>query len=131
MINLLKQHGGVPFPGKRKRELRNLCSLPLGCHRPEKETKQNGNTLRVAIRIGSQHGPVIAHQVQQPIPTATLNGYQVPIFAGFAFASVAQSLIQTTPVAGMPLHLANIAPGVLAGDLLKTPRASQICAVFA
>jgi adenine-specific DNA-methyltransferase len=41
------------------------------------EAKQNGNMLRVAISFGPQHGPVIAHQVQEAIPTAKMNGYQV------------------------------------------------------
>ncbi|MGQ9855010.1 MAG: site-specific DNA-methyltransferase, partial [Candidatus Oleimicrobiaceae bacterium] len=86
--------------------------------------------LRVAISFGPQHGPVIAHQVQEAIPTARMNGYQVLIFAGFAFDPEAQALIQKVPVAGLQVHFANIAPDVLVGDLLKTTRASQIFTVF-
>jgi adenine-specific DNA-methyltransferase len=73
---------------------------------------------------------VIARQVQEAIPTAKMNGYQVLIFAGFAFDPEAQALIQKTPVAGLQVHFANIAPDVLVGDLLKTTRASQIFTVF-
>ena len=40
------------------------------------EAKQNGNMLRVAISFGPQHGLVIAHQVQEAIPTAKMNGYR-------------------------------------------------------
>ncbi len=86
--------------------------------------------LRVAISFGPQHGPVIAHQVQEAIPTAKMNGYQVLLFAGFAFDPEAQALIQKAPVAGLQVHFANIAPDVLVGDLLKTTRASQIFTVF-
>ncbi len=130
MINLLKQQGGVLFPGGKRLELRNIRPLNLGYLHAEAETKQNGNTLRVAISFGPQHGPVIAHQVQEAIPTAKMNGYQILIFAGFAFDPEAQALIQKVPVAGLQVHFAHIAPDVLVGDLLKTTRASQIFTVF-
>jgi adenine-specific DNA-methyltransferase len=130
MINLLKQQGGVLFPGGKKLELMNIRPLNLGYLHAEAEAKQNGNTLRVAISFGPQHGPVIAYQVQEAIPTAKMNGYQVLLFAGFAFDPEAQALIQKAPVAGLQVHFANIAPDVLVGDLLKTTRASQIFTVF-
>ncbi|MEM3432545.1 MAG: hypothetical protein QXP27_00005, partial [Candidatus Methanomethyliaceae archaeon] len=74
--------------------------------------------------------PVTAFQVQEAIPTAKVNGYEVLIFAGFSFDPEAQAFIQKAPVAGMQIHFANIAPDVLVGDLLKTTRASQIFTVF-
>jgi adenine-specific DNA-methyltransferase len=130
MIKLLKKQGGVLFPGGKKLELMNIRSLNLGYLHAEAEAKQNGNTLRVAISFGPQHGPVIAHQVQEAIPTAKMNCYQMLLFAGFAFDPEAQALIQKVPVAGLQVHFANIAPDVLVGDLLKTTRESQIFTVF-
>jgi adenine-specific DNA-methyltransferase len=130
MINLLKQQGGVLFPGGKRLELSNIRPLHLGYLHAEAETRQNGNVLRVAISFGPQHGPVIAHQVQEAIPIAKLNGYPILIFAGFAFDPEAQALIQKVPVPGLQVHFANIAPDVLVGDLLKTTRASQIFTVF-
>jgi adenine-specific DNA-methyltransferase len=130
MINLLKQQGGVLFPGGKKLELTNLRPLNLGYLHAEAEAKQNGKAVRVAVSFGPQHGPVIAHQVQEAIPTAKMNGYQMLLFAGFAFDPEAQALIQKAPVAGLQIHFANIAPDVLVGDLLKTTRASQIFTVF-
>ncbi|WP_269431619.1 DUF559 domain-containing protein [Chthonomonas calidirosea] len=130
MLNLLKQQGGVLFPGGKKMELENLRPLNLGYLHAEAEARQNGKTLRVAVSFGPQHGPVIAHQVQEAIPTARLNGYHILIFAGFAFDPEAQALIQKVPVQGLQVHFANIAPDVLVGDLLKTTRASQIFTVF-
>ena len=130
MLNLLKQQGGVLFPGGRKMELQNLRPLNIGYLHAEAETKQNGETLRVAISFGPQYGPVTALQVQEAIPTAKMNGYQVLIFAGFSFDPEAQALIQKHPVAGLQVHFANIAPDVLVGDLLKTTRASQIFTVY-
>jgi adenine-specific DNA-methyltransferase len=130
MINLLKQQGGVLFPAGKRLELQNIRPLNVGYLHAEAEARQNGNTLRVAISFGPQHGPVIALQVQEAIPTAKMNGYQVLIFAGFAFDPESQALIQKAPVAGLQVHFANIAPDVLVGDLLKTTRASQIFTVF-
>jgi len=130
MINLLKQQGGVLFPGGKRLELENLRPLNLGYLHAEAEARQNGNTLRVAISFGPQHGPVIAHQVQEAIPTAKMNGYQMLIFAGFAFDPEAQALIQKAPVTGLQVHFATVSPDVLVGDLLKTTRASQIFTVF-
>ncbi|ASV76068.1 putative DNA methylase [Thermogutta terrifontis] len=130
MINLLKQQGGVLFPGGKRLELQGLRPLNLGYLHAEAEAGQNGEALRVAISFGPQHGPVIAHQVQEAIPTAKMNGYQVLIVAGFAFDPEAQALIQKAPVAGLQVHFANISPDVLVGDLLKTTRASQIFTVF-
>ncbi len=130
MIALLKQQGGVLFPGGKKLELTNIRPLNLGYLHAEAEAKQDGGVLRVAISFGPQHGPVIAHQVHEAIPTAKMNGYQILIFAGFAFDPEAQAFIQKAPVAGLHVHFANIAPDVLVGDLLKTTRASQIFTVF-
>jgi len=55
--------------------------------------------------------------VQEAIPTARMNAYDVLIFAGFSFDPEAQALIQKVPVAGLQVHFANIAPDVLVGDL--------------
>ena len=130
MINLLKQHGGILFPGGKKLELQDIRPLNLGSLHAEAEARQNDNILRVAISFGPQHGPVTAFQVQEAVRTAKLNGYHILIFAGFAFDPEAQALIQKAPVAGLQVHFANVSPDVLVGDLLKTTRASQIFTVF-
>jgi len=130
MINLLKKQGGVLFPGNKRLELANIRPLNLGYLHAEDEATQEGASVRVALSFGPQHGPVTARQVQEAIPTAKLNGYQLLIFAGFAFDPEAQAILQKTPVAGLQVHFATIAPDVLVGDLLKTTRASQIFTVF-
>jgi len=130
MINLLRRQGSVLFPRGNKLELTNLRRLSVGLLHAEAEARQNGKVVRVAVSFGPQHGPVVAHQVQEAIPTARVNGYQILLFAGFAFDPEAQALIQKAPVAGLQVHFANIAPDVLVGDLLKTTRASQIFSVF-
>ena len=130
MLNLLKQQGGVIFPGGKKLELQDLRPLNVGQLHVEGETKQDEKELRVAISFGPPHGPVTAFQVQEAIPTAKMNAYDMLIFAGFSFDPEAQALIQKAPVPGLQVHFANISPDVLVGDLLKTTRASQIFTVF-
>jgi adenine-specific DNA-methyltransferase len=130
MINLLKKQGGVLFPGNKRLELANIRPLNLGYLHAEAEATQEGASVRVALSFGPQHGPVTARQVQEATRTAMLKGYQLLIFAGFAFDPEAQALLQKAPVAGLQVHFATIAPDVLVGDLLKTTRASQIFTVF-
>jgi adenine-specific DNA-methyltransferase len=130
MINLLKQQGSILFPGGKKLELKNIRTAQLGYIHAEAEANQNGDTMRVAISFGPKHGPLVAHQVLEAIPVAKANGYNILIFAGFAFDPEAQSLIQKVPVKGLQVQFANISPDVLVGDLLKTTRASQIFSVF-
>jgi adenine-specific DNA-methyltransferase len=129
MISLLKQQGGVIFPGGRRMALQSVRPLSIGMLHAEAEAGQNGKTLRVAISFGPQYGPVTAMQVQETIPTAQLNGYDALIFAGFSFDPEAQALLQKQPVK-LQVHFANVAPDVLVGDLLKTNRASQIFTAF-
>ena len=139
MLNVLQQQGHVLFPGGKKMPLQNLRPLNVGLLHAEAETPPpqpstvgggSEKRLRVAISFGPQHGPVTAFQVQEAIPTARMNGYDVLIFAGFSFDPEAQALVQRAPVKGLQIHFANIAPDVLVGDLLKTSRASQIFSVF-
>jgi adenine-specific DNA-methyltransferase len=130
MINLLNQQRSVLFPGGRKLVLENVRALNLGYLHAEAEARQNGKALRVAVSFGPQYGPVTAFQVQEAIPTARMNGYDVLIFAGFSYDPEAQVLIQKAPVIGLQVHFANVAPDVLVGDLLKTGRASQLFTVY-
>lgn len=132
MLNLLKQQGGVLFPGGKRMELQNLRPLNVGYLHAEGETRQNGGSVRVALSFGPQYGPVTATQANEAIQTAKLNAYPVLILAGFSIEAEAQAFVQKAQelVRGLTIHFANIAPDVLVGDLLKTTRASQIFTVF-
>lgn len=132
MLNLLKQQGGILFPGGKKMELENLRILNLGILHAEGETKQNGKKGRVAISFGPQYGPLTATQANEAIQIAKLNAYDSLVLAGFSFEAEAQAFVQKAKdlVKGLNIHFANIAPDVLVGDLLKTTRASQIFTVF-
>ena len=131
MINLLKQQGGVIFPGGKKMNFTNLrAATTPGFIHAEAETEQNGSTLKVALSFGPKHGPLTAYQVQEATRSAYMKAYNVLIFAGFSYDPEAQALIEETEVKELEVHFANIAPDVLVGDLLKTTRASQIFTVF-
>jgi len=130
MVNLLKQQGGVLFPGGKKLELMNIRPLNLGYLHAAAEAQQNGNDLRVAISFGPQHGPITGVQADEAIRTARRAGYDILILAGFAIEAAAQALTQEVSFHDFSVHFANIAPDVLVGDLLKTTRASQIFTVF-
>jgi adenine-specific DNA-methyltransferase len=138
MITLLKQQGGVLFPGGKRMELQNIRPLPLGYLHAEAETTQEGETLRVAISFGPQYGPVTAIQTDEAIRTARRTGYDILVLAGFSIEAPAQALVQETPIPGLSVHFANVSADVLMEveeaqgkvSLLKTTRASQIFTVF-
>jgi adenine-specific DNA-methyltransferase len=138
MINLLKQQGGVLFPGGKKLELTNLRPLNVGLLHAEAEAKQNGKAVRVAVTFGPQYGPVTAIQTDEAIRTARRAGYDILILAGFGIEASAQAIVQEATIPGLHVHFANVAADVLMEveeaqgkvSLLKTTRASQIFTVF-
>lgn len=129
MIELLRK-AGIVFPGGKKLVLENLRPLQLGWLHAEAEAGQNGKALRVAVSFGPRHGPVAAIQTNEATQTASVNGYNVLVLAGFAIDPEAQAFIQKNPVRNLTIHFANVNPDVLVGDLLKTSRASQLFTVF-
>lgn len=71
-----------------------------------------------------------AIQTHEAAQTASVNGYDVLVLAGFSVDPEAQAFIQKTPIKNLTIHFANVNPDVLVGDLLKTSRASQLFTVF-
>jgi adenine-specific DNA-methyltransferase len=130
MIELLRK-AGVVFPGGKKLMLENLRPLGVGWLHAEAEAKQNGEKARrVAVSFGPRHGPITAIQTHEASQTASVNGYDVLVLAGFSVDPEAQAFIQKTPIKNLTIHFANVNPDVLVGDLLKTSRASQLFTVF-
>jgi adenine-specific DNA-methyltransferase len=140
MIELLRK-AGVNFPGGKKLLLDNLRHLGVGWLHAEAEAQggvaagspRHGEVkspLRVAVSFGPRHGPVTAIQTHEAAQTASVNGYDVLVLAGFSVDPEAQAFIQKTPVKNLAIHFANVNPDVLVGDLLKTSRASQLFTVF-
>jgi adenine-specific DNA-methyltransferase len=129
MIELLRK-AGVVFSGGKKLALENLRPVSLGWLHAEGEAKQNGKPLRVDVSFGPRHGPITAIQTNEAAQTASVNGYDALILAGFAIDPEAQAFIQKNPLRSLTIHFANVNPDVLVGDLLKTSRASQLFTVF-
>ena len=142
MIELLRK-AGVNFPGSKKLLLVNLRPLGVGWLHAEAEAQggvgasgarpsqaERRSALRVAVSFGPRHGPVTAIQTHEAAQTASVNGYDVLVLAGFSVDPEAQAFIQKTPIKNLIIHFANVNPDVLVGDLLKTSRASQLFTVF-
>ena len=130
MIEQLRQVGYVLFPGGRKMELNNIRPVNIGMIHAEAETEENGAVKRVAISFGPQYGPITVTQVNEGIPAARFNNYDILIFAGFAIDPEAQAIIQKAPVPGMTILFANVSPDVMLKDLLKTTKSTPIFTVF-
>ena len=130
MIEQLRQVGYVQFPGNRKMELSNVRAVNIGMIHAEAETEENGTVKRVAISFGPQYGPITVTQVNETIPAARFNNYDILIFAGFAIDPEAQAIIQKAPVPGMTILFANVSPDVMLKDLLKTTKSTPIFTVF-
>ena len=130
MIEQLRQVGYVQFPGNRKMELNNIRPVNIGMIHAEAETEENGTVKRVAISFGPQYGPITITQVNEGIPAARFNNYDILIFAGFAIDPEAQAIIQKAPVPGMTILFANVSPDVMLKDLLKTTKHTPIFTVF-
>jgi hypothetical protein len=75
---------------------------------------------------GPRHGPVTPIQTHEDAQTASVNGYDLLILAGFSVDPEAQAFIQKAPIKSLRVHFANVNPDVLLGDPLKTSRASQL-----
>jgi adenine-specific DNA-methyltransferase len=130
LVSLLRQQGGVVFPGGKRLELQHVRRIDLRIIHAEAEALQDGQTIRVAISFGPRYGPIPVVQVDEAIPLARSNGYQLLLFAGFGFAPEVQARASVAKVPGLTIQFVHIAPDVLVGNLLKTNRASQIFTAF-
>jgi adenine-specific DNA-methyltransferase len=130
MIDLLRKDG-VTFPGAKRMTLENVRPMEsAGFLHAEAQAKQNGDYARVAMSFGPRHGPVTAKQVEEAVRSAYMMGFNILIFAGFAFDPEAQATIQKTPHPNLHIQMAHISPDVEMHDLLKSPKGSQLFTVF-
>jgi adenine-specific DNA-methyltransferase len=135
MIELLRK-SGVNFAGGRKMMLENLCPISSGgLLHAEGEATQNGGKVRVAVSLGPRYGPITAKQVDEAIRSSYKMGFDMLVFAGFAFDPEAQATIQKNPIPKLGVQMAHISPDVIVGaysdsPLLKTTKTSQLFTVF-
>ena len=138
LIELMRQDG-ITFPDNRRLRFASLTPLTGGVLHaegvaPVAQTAADGQEQRVAISFGPQHGAVTARQVEDGLWEAVRGGYDLLVFAGFAFDAAALSAIET----GHPrlkVVFSHIRPDVLLTDargesLLKTTASAQLFTVF-
>jgi adenine-specific DNA-methyltransferase len=134
-IDLL-QKTGVTFPGGKQMAIENLRrTASAGFVHAEGEAKQNGDKMRVAVSLGPRYGPITAKQVDEAIRSAYKMGFDMLIFAGFAFDTEAQATIHKNPIPRLAVQMVHISPDVIVGaycdsPLLKTTKSSQLFTVF-
>jgi adenine-specific DNA-methyltransferase len=130
LIQIL-QKDGVTFPGGKKLVIEALRPIvsPSMIH-AEGATRKNGGTQRVAISFGPRYGPVNVKQVDDALRLSYRMGFEMLIFAGFAFDPEARATIEKNPIPKMEVHFANISPDIVVSDLLKTTKGSQLFTVF-
>lgn len=122
---------GLRFPDNKVAKIARLDPLEEAYLHAEGEWNAgNGNTRRVAVSFGPQHGSITAVQVEEALHTASRRGFDDVIFAGFNFDGAAQAVIQDDPNPRVRSHLAHIRPDVQMGDLLKETPNAQLFTVF-
>jgi adenine-specific DNA-methyltransferase len=138
LIELMRQDG-VTFPDNRRLQFTSLAPLTGGVLHaegaaPALQPARESPEQRAAISFGPQHGAVTARQVEDALYEAYRGGYDLLVFAGFAFDAAALSAIET----GHPrlkVFFSHVRPDVLLTDakgdsLLKTTASAQLFTVF-
>jgi adenine-specific DNA-methyltransferase len=130
MLRLLRADG-VRFPNNKVLKFTRLDPSTVDYLHAEGEWDAgDGQTRRVAVSVGPQHGPVTAFQVEHALTRASRRGMDDLVFAGFSFDAAAQGIIQDDPNPRVRCHLAHVSPDVAMGDLLKEAASSQLFTVF-
>ena len=131
VVRLLRANG-VDFPDNRNLKFARLDPVtgPALVHAEGAWADGGGADRRVAVSIGPEAGSVSAPQVEDAVRHASRAGYDDVVFAGFGFDAAAQDAIQNAAHPKLRLHMAQIAPDVAMGDLLRTQPGSQLFRVF-
>lgn len=130
MIALLRVDG-VTFDRNRHLSFERLDPIESEFLHADGETvaAEGEEARRVAVVIGPEHGAVGSFQVKTAVSSAVQRGYDELIFAGFAFDAAAQDRIHEEnedPASALKrVHMAQIRPDVLMGDLLKGNKAGK------
>lgn len=126
MVALLRTDG-LTFSGNKHLQFERLDPIESEFIHAEGETlpKEGESPRKVAVVIGPEHGAVSSFQVNTACASAMQRGYDDLIFAAFSFDASAQDRIDEAndnPASKMVVHMAQIRPDVLLGDLLKGNR---------
>jgi adenine-specific DNA-methyltransferase len=140
MTRLLRMDG-VRFPNNRELKfsrLQRLTGQSGGLHAEgrwhaagETDDDPEGKAT-VTVGFGPQYGPVTAKQVEDLIRSASRQGYDALVVAGFSFDGMAQMVIEEQPHPKLKIHMAHIRPDINPGmnGLLKEQPGAQLFTVF-
>jgi adenine-specific DNA-methyltransferase len=140
MTRLLRMDG-VRFPNNRELKfsrLERLTGQSGGLHAEgrwhaadETDYDPEGKAT-VAVGFGPQYGPVTAKQVEDLIRSASRQGYDALVVAGFSFDGPAQAVIEESAHPKLKIHMAHIRPDINPGmsGLLKEQPGAQLFTVF-
>jgi adenine-specific DNA-methyltransferase len=140
MTRLLRMDG-VRFPNNREMKFTRLDRL-IGqsgglhaegrWHSAEETADDPEGKATVAVGFGPQYGPVTAKQVEDLIRSASRQGYDSLVVAGFSFDGPAQAVIDEASNPKVKIHMAHIRPDINPGmrGLLKEQPGAQLFTVF-
>jgi adenine-specific DNA-methyltransferase len=140
MTRLLRMDG-VRFPNNREMKFTRLDRL-IGqsgglhaegrWHLAEETDDDPEGKATVAVGFGPQYGPVTAKQVEDLIRSASRQGYDALVVAGFSFDGPAQAVIEEASNPKVKIHMAHIRPDINPGmrGLLKEQPGAQLFTVF-
>jgi adenine-specific DNA-methyltransferase len=140
MTRLLRMDG-VRFPNNREMKFTRLDRL-IGqsgglhaegrWHSTEETDDDPEGKANVAVGFGPQYGPVTAKQVEDLIRSASRQGYDALVVAGFSFDGPAQAVIDEASNPKVKIHMAHIRPDINPGmrGLLKEQPGAQLFTVF-
>jgi adenine-specific DNA-methyltransferase len=134
LISLLRQDG-ITFPGGKKLMVPDLASRAGQFLHAEGHTGVNGGEQFVTVSFGPQYGPVTVQQVEQAMRQANRAGFDLLVFAGFAFEAAATAAIDDPAEREVKVLWTQIRPDLLMQDeegnsLLKTTASSQLFTAF-
>lgn len=120
---------GFIFSGGKKMRLDNVVQISSGGFIHAEGVALDGSATKVAISFGPRYGPVGTRQTEEVIRTATANGYDLLIIAGFGFDPGAQAFVERTPLK-VKVQFAHVSPDMEIHDLLKKTQTSQLFTIF-
>lgn len=126
MVSLLRSDG-LTFPNNKHIQFARLDLIDSEfLHAEGAYSGEGGAERSVGVVIGPEHGAVNSYQVQTATYSAVQRKFDELVFAAFSFDAAAQDRIhEANENPGTPLvvHLAQIRPDVLLGELLKGNKA--------
>jgi adenine-specific DNA-methyltransferase len=123
LLSALKAQG-IPRTGAKPAKIESLTPMAgSGALQAEGVADLGGKPRRFAVALGPRFGAVTMAQVSDALREAI--GFELVVFAGFAFTAEAQKKLGSGKVGGTQVALLLANPDLLVGDLLKNTTASQ------